>query len=258
MSLLKFYGLLPLIPFAIGLSTAPYRLWKSYRAKKSVEWAQGQPPLVNFALLGTAKPDELQGRICPKILYSYVPYLHQGNIGADSEKEAEARIATFVEVSSIGTGIGVAAIPIMKYFSDCLTHQGLGTCSKEGAADFFSYAGIPLIAGAYLVSRIAKNFFIVPTITILTDGHQSIRILVLNEEYKKMALFLHQILDLPADDPKSIHTAQLAKRFLRIVPEIENEIHTSLAIDRKQAKNILIPVVTACRLLLAKHAYNRP
>jgi len=258
MSLLKFYGIIPLLPLAISLGTLPYRIWKSYRTPKQTEWKPNQA-MVNFALLCSAKPEELYYRICPKSMYGMLPYLHQGNIGAENKKDADAAIGTFIEAASIATGVVAAGIPIIRYFNDCLAHQSVGTCVKEGVADVLSYAGLPLIAGGYLVSRIAKKFFIAPVMSILAaDHYQQMRIVLLNAEYQKMLFSLNQILDMPADDPKFIQTTQLAKQFLRMAPHIENEIHTSLGIDRLEAKSLLMPLQTACRQILIKHSHSAP
>jgi len=256
MSLLKFYGTIPLIPLAINLGMMPYHMWKAWRAPKKVEWKPNET-MLNFALLCIAKPEELPHRICPKSMHSFVPYLHQGVIGAENKKEADAAFETFVETASIAAGVCIAGIPIAKYFSACLSKQGLATCAKEGAADLVSYAGLPLIAGCYLAYRIAKGFFIAPIVSVLTrDAYQDTRMDLLAAEYKKILVALNVILDLPPGDPKFVQTAPLAKQFLRLLPHIENEIHKSLALDRQQAKDLLMPLQTACRHILVKQTYT--
>ncbi len=256
MSLLKFYGTLPLIPLAIGLGIMPYRMWKAWRVPKIVAWKPNET-MLNFALLCIAKPEELPHRICPKSIRSLVPYIHQGVIGVENEKEADAVFETVVETASIAAGVCIAGIPIAKYFSACLSEQGLATCAKEGAVDLVSYAGLPLLAGCYLAYRIAKGFFIAPIVSVLTkDAYQGTRIALLATEYKKILVALNEILDLPPEDPKFKATAQLAKQFLRLFPHIENEIHTSLGLDRPQAKHLLMHLQTACRHILVKQTYT--
>jgi hypothetical protein len=256
MSLLKFYGTLPLIPLAVTLGMAPYRMWKAWRAPKQVEWKPNET-MMNFALLCLAKPEEFPHRICPKSIRSFVPYLHQGVIGVETKQEADAAFETVVETISLAAGVCVAGIPIAKYFSACLSTQGFGICAKEGAADLVSYAGLPLIAGCYLAYRIAKGFFISPIVAVLIqDPYQATRMNLLDTEYKKILVSLNEILALPPEDPKFVHTAPLAKQFLRLSPHIENEIHQSLGLDRQQAKALLMPLQTACRHILVKHAYS--
>lgn len=259
MSLLKVYTTLVFSPLIFSAVTLPYRAYKYFNTKKdNGEW-NPQDYLQTFSNLSQVKnPTELPARIAPLHLSKSRPYIHQGVLGVDSQQEADERIGILTETLSLGAGVVCASIPIVSFFNRCLESTDLGVCAQTTGQDLITYAGLPLLAGAYLISHFVKAFFIGPVLLNVSqnslDNHLVFK--QLSDEYKKMLTALNLILDKPADDPKFIETAKLAKQFLRLSPEIEQELHNSLALDRAQAKELLLPIRVACRQFLIKASLN--
>ena len=253
MSLLKFYATFPILVIAGTVLSIPFKMWKRHSVGKSA-WSPKEA-MENLARLSQSTPEELSHHICPKALYRLVPFLHQGQLGVETQKEADAIFDNMIEIGSIGVGTAAAMIPIAKWFGICLSNAGLGTCAKLGVEDLFSLSGVQLLAGAYLISQIAKHFFIAPVINVLgRDGLVPHRTLLISNEYTILLKALNEAYDLPHNDPKSIEAAQIAKQFLRLSPHIAKELHDSLALDNDKAKELIIPLQTACRQIMAKQA----
>ena len=252
MSLLKFYGTVALLPLAVKTLSVPHTIWKKYSVGKQAGWEPNEA-LVNLARLSLSKPEELPYRICPNSFYTLVPTLHQGHLSVDSKKEADEVFRTIEALAGLSAGAAAAAIPIARWFGSCFANAGLGTCAKLGVEDLFTLSGLQLLAGAYLVSQIAKRFLIAPVIIMLSqDNFLPQRTLLISEEYTKMLHALNNNLEKPHDDRAFIEAAEIARQFLRLSPLIAKELHQSLALDTDKAKELIIPLETACRQILAK------
>lgn len=254
MSLLKFYGALPILSVTYELTSFAYQKMKYWILPKQPEWDE-KFGWQNFKLISQSKPEELQYRVCPKNISRLSPYLHQGNLGFDTKAECDAAIGNTMQLVGLALGAGTFLLPVARYFTSCLSQGSLGACVKSGIEDLLSFSGLRLFVGAYLISSFA-NFIIFPAVApLIADPLPQERLRLLGVEYGKMLKALHKVLDLPADDPKFIETAELAKQFLRLSPRIEEELHRSVAMDTQEAKDVLQLLKNACQQILVKQAY---
>ncbi len=254
MSLLKFYGALPILSVTYGLTSFAYQKMKYWILPKQPEWDE-KFAWQNFKLISQSKPEEIQYRVCPKNISRLSPYLHQGNLGFDTKAECDAAIDSTMQLVGLALGAGAFLLPVARYFTSCLSQGSLGVCVKSGIEDLFSFSGLRLFVGAYLISIFA-NFIIFPAVApLIVDPLPQERLRLLAVEYGKMLKALHEVLDLPANDPKFIETAELAKLFLRLSPHIEQEIHKSAAMDTHEAQSIMLLLKNVCRQILVKQAY---
>lgn len=253
MGFLKVYTTIPFLPTAISILRLPVKAWKYCRSQSSITWNQNDPKQ-NFTQLSQAKSSELSKVICPKQLYDLVPYLHQGHFGFDNQEQMTKAVKDISNIASICTGICIGAIPILRFFNNCCSREGMGVCTQHGVQDFLSISGLPLMVGAYLISKIANSFIFESTLTMFTADTLSygMRVQALVKEYGEMQKAVENQIEKPADDPEFIATAKLAQQFLRLSPHIERELHESLAIDKNQAKTIILPLQTICRQFVAK------
>lgn len=255
MSLIRsFYTYIILPSAVIGTVWGTRRLLK-YQASSAVKWDL-KNPLQNLKNMAQAKPEEIAPRIAPLHLFNMSPLISQGFLGVENKKEAETSVNTCKDIAGLGVGLVVATIPVIRFFHGCLDHASVGVCAKTSVEDLFSYSAVPLLAGAYLVSQVAKVFIINPLFTnFARDPNQKIRFQFLSLEYTKMLTLLNIILDKPSDDPEFKKIVPIVEQFLRISPIIENELHSALSFDRDQAKELLIPLQTACRQILVKYSH---
>lgn len=254
MSLMQLYFALPFaLPIASAALAYPYNAWKSWNAPPTPAW-DAKDPMVNFARICNTKREALSRSIGPKQIYRQIPTLTQKTLGVKTFTEANAQINAFAEGGALVTGALVAAIPIVKFFGSCLKSADLGTCAATTARDLFSYSSFQLLAGAYLVSRVAKLFVFNMAAVTLMDISHPMRVAPLYLEYMKIQKALTDILDQPVENTKFQETALLAKQFLRIAPTIEKELHETLSIDRIVAKGLLIPLTTVCRQIDLKNS----
>jgi hypothetical protein len=225
----------------------------SYASSK-VKW-DPKNALQNFINMCQSEPKTLFARVSPLNLISMTPLIHQGMLGVENKKEAAAAVNTWSNIAGAGIGLTVATIPVIRFFTKCLQSASVRTCTETTVNDLLSYSAIPLLAGALLTSLVAKTFIITPLFTrFAQDPTQETRVLWLNQEYKKMLTALNSILDKPANDPKFQETVTLASQFLSLSPHIEETLHTSLSLDREQAKELVLPLQTACLHFQIKHA----
>jgi len=252
MSLLKFYGAIPLVSLAYQAVRIPYAKWKTWRTKEP-EWDE-KNALPNFIHLSqSTSSEQLMSRIAPKRISNLTPYLHQGHLGVESQEESDKAVQDIIQIGGLVSGGAAFFLPILRYFSRCLANDSFAACAKNGAEDLFSYSTLPLLAGAFLVSQATQIFFFAPLIGSLSaDMMQPQRQLLLKVEYKKMEKALAEALDRPADDPFFSTVADAARKFLRLAPQIEKEIHSHLSIDAEFAKELLLPLQVACRQIAAK------
>ena len=250
MNMLNMYRLLPFVPLLVEVCLLPYNLWTRTKVVFDKTW-DVKNPLENFTMLSQCTPKTLAGRACSRGLYRQLPYVHQGNLGTQNQQEANALIDSAVDIASIAAGAAVAAIPMIKFFRNCLSTQGLGTCVYTGTADFLSVSGIQLFVGTYLISRIAKYSLVYPLANLFTaDRRYFLRRDQCAQQYTEITNAINALLEKPSNDPLVLKTALTAKQFLRIAPYIEKELHTGFALDPEVAAEIVTPLKTACRHLL--------
>lgn len=254
MKLIRSYYTLILLPIPI-LVGASYLKAKTNNLPSNIKWDL-KNYLSNFTNLSQAKPEELKSRICPLHILKITPIVDQKILGAENKKEAEKIVQAWQDIIRVGTGLAIASVPIIRFFSTCLTHAHSGVCTKASIHDLMSYSAIPIMCGAYLLSGIASSILLDPLVRPLTrDIHQPTRIALITQEYTKMLIALQQVLDKPADDPQFKQIATIVEQFLRISPQIENELHDTLSLDRSQAQELLLPLQTVCRQFLIKHSH---
>ncbi|GEM_PF-3348852 len=255
MSLMQLYFSIPFLPLAAQLATYPYRAWKAYNAPKVPDWDK-KNPMVNLSRICQTKREILGRSLAPKQIYGLIPSLTQKTLGAATHFEANDRVNALSEAGALGAGAIAAAIPIVKFFGKCLANSGPGTCAAHTASDLFSYSSFPLLAGAYLVSRVSKIFFFnLFAVTFGLDNWYDLRRVSLTAEYQKIQGALIQVLDLSADDPKFKETVPLARQFLRIAPEIERELHETFSLDPGHAKQTLAALTNICRQIVLKETF---
>ncbi len=256
MKLIRSFYTLILLPIPI-LAGASYLKAQKNKLPSNSKW-DFKNYLPNFTNLSQAKPEELKSRICPLHILKLSPVIDQHILGAENAKEAEETVKTWEDILHVGTGLVIASIPIIRFFSTCLENAGAGVCTKAGIRDLLSYSAIPMMCGAYLISDIVRIFVLGPLVKSLTrDVHQPTRMTLLKLEYTRMLTALQQVLDKPADDPQFKETVTIVEQFLRISPQIEKELHETLSLDRSQAQELLLPLRTACRQFLIKHSHAK-
>jgi hypothetical protein len=256
MSLLKYYSALYSIALVHQLGKYPYAALKSALVAKEPEWDE-KLALQNFKLICQAKPEELQKRICPKSVSQLTPFFHQGNLGFASKAECDAAIMKYWSFGNLAIGAAAFLLPVVRYFSSCLAQNGVGTCAESAVQDLVTFSGLKLFVGAFLISQFASAFLIAPVLVPLTNDPPPFiveRIRLLGLEYNKILIGLHGVLDLPAEDPKFIETALLAKQFIHLSPQIEQALHKTCALDPAFAEGVLLVLKTACRNILVKQS----
>jgi hypothetical protein len=253
MSITRTFYTFLLLPIPITLAASAYRRWGPSSSK--IKW-DPKNVLQNFKNISQAKPEELYARVSPRQLLGLLPVVTQKMLGAENKKEAEQTVNTIKDVSGLCVGLAVATVPVIRFFSKCLEHANAAVCIKSSVDDLLSYSAIPLLAGAYLVSQVAKTFIINPLCgSLAKDPHQPMRLKLLSLEYEKMLTALNVVLEKPAEDPQFKETIVLVEQFLRISPHLINELHGSLSLDKDQATALILPLQTACRQFLIKHSY---
>lgn len=252
MSLLKFYSALSLVPFTINALRYPYEKWKYWNMPKEPEW-DTKTALANFAHLSQSTPENLHYKICSKNIVNMAPYLHQGHLGLETKEEADAAIETIVDIGGLAAGLSAILIPVVMEFSNCHSNNSLGVCTKASAEDLLTFSGLRLLTAAYLVSALARIFFIRPTInTLARDPFPNMRVLLIAAEYGQMLGALTLVLEKPDHDPQFLETVKHAKQFLKLLPQIEQEIHRSVAIDKPEVKKILYVITVTCKQIVLK------